>query len=84
MIWYRLIQDHEGLLEGSTISEDKFKGIGYLSKQMFEPIDEFELKDMIELDNQSYCLNNGVDKLLFYGQHELDNFLTKIEDCGVD
>jgi hypothetical protein len=76
MMW-RLTQYHEGLPEGATISEAKFAGIGYLSVCYFEQIQDFEIRDMVEYDNPTYCIENGIDKMLFYNERELDLFLTK-------
>lgn len=76
-MYFRLVQDHEGLPAGATITEDKFKGIGYISKVFFEPIDEIQLIDFIEYKNDSFCIENGIDKMLFYNGQELDRFLIK-------
>ncbi len=84
MIWYRLIQDHEGLPEGATISEDKFNGIGYIRKTFFEPIEDYEIRDMVEYENEVYCIENGIDKMLFYNEQELENFLNKNNERPVD
>jgi hypothetical protein len=83
MIWYRLTQDHEGLLEGSTISEEKYKGIGYLSKCYFEPIEEYQLQDMIEYEDSIFCIENGIDRILFYNEHEQYVFLNKTNDRAI-
>lgn len=84
MTYYRLVQDHEGVPEGATITADKFNGIPYLSKCYFEPIEELDIRDMIEYENETFCMENGIDKMLFYTQKELDNFLTKYNECAVD
>lgn len=77
MIYYRLVQDHEGMPAGATITEDKFKSVPYLSKCYFEPVDQFQLKDFIEYENEVFCIENGIDKMLFYTEYELNNFLSK-------
>jgi hypothetical protein len=77
MTYYRLVQSREGLPEGATITEDKFKGIPYLSKCYFEPIPDYQLVDYIEYKNENYCIENGIDKMLFYNEIELDLFLKK-------
>lgn len=77
---YRLTQDHGGLAEGSCITEDKFKSVYYLDKPFFEIIQEFEIKDLIPCENEAYCIENGIDAVLFYNEHELNNFLTKTND----
>lgn len=82
MIYYRLSQDHEGLPEGATISEERYKKVGYLSRCYFDPLDEYELKDFIEYVNEGYCIENGIDKMLFYNKQELNNFLTKMNELA--
>jgi len=77
MIWYRLIQDHEGLPAGATISEEKFMGIDYIRKVFFEPVEDYEIIDFVEYKNEIFCIENGIDKMLFYNGSELTMFLTK-------
>lgn len=78
-VYYRLIQDFGGLPAGACITEDKFKGVYYLDKPLFEPINEFEIEDMIRYDDEKYCINLGVELLLFYTPLELELFLNKEE-----
>jgi hypothetical protein len=77
MIYYRLVQDHEGLPEGATITEDKFKSIPYLSKCYFEVVEDYQVRDFVEYENDNYCVEHGIEKMLFYNERELDLFLTK-------
>lgn len=66
------------LLEGSCISEEKYNTVHYLSKSLFEPVQEFELRDFIEYKNELYCIDKGIEKVLFYNERELQNFLNKL------
>lgn len=77
MTYYRLVQDHEGLPTGATITEDKFKSVGYLSKPYFELVEDYEIVNFIEYKNEGFCIENGIDKMLFYNGQELDRFLIK-------
>ena len=79
---YRLTEDHGGLLEGSYVSEEKFRSIYYLDKPFFEPIQDYEVRDMINYENEVYCIENGIDGLLFYNEKELNSFLNKIHECS--
>lgn len=76
MIW-RLTRDWEGLTEGSCISDVQYGKIYYLDKCLFEPIQDFEKKDMIEYQNETYCIENGLECILFYTPNELNRFLEK-------
>ena len=78
MIIYRLCEDCEGVLEGSCISEGKYKQVYYLHKPLFEPIGEEDKKGMIEYKDETYCLQHGLECLLFYNQKEIDKFTEKI------
>ncbi len=79
MVW-RLTEDCRwlGLLEGSCVSEDKFKQVYYTDKALFEPITEEERKGLISYDDDVYCLAMGIEVVLFYTQNELKIFLSKI------
>lgn len=79
MILWRLTEDDRWLQlpEGACITDEKFKSIHYLSKPLFEPIQEFEIKDFIEYENEVYCMEKGIEKVLFYTQSELQKFLEK-------
>ena len=74
---YRLCEDLDGLFEGSCISEEKFKKIYYTKKVSFEPVNNEDIKILIELKDENYCAVNGVDAILFYNQKELDKFIEK-------
>lgn len=78
---YRLTEDNNWLniLEGSCITEERYNTIHYLSKSLFEPVAEFELKDFIEYKNELYCIEKGIEKILFYNDRELKVFLDKIQ-----
>ena len=80
MILYRLTEDCRwlDLLEGSCITEDKFKQVYYTDKALFEPIQEYEKQDMIEHKDDEYCDAKGIECILFYTQNELEKFLQKI------
>lgn len=80
MILYRLMEDNRwlNLLEGSCISEEKYKEVYYISKPLFEIVEEIEIKDMVEYVNEGYCIDKGVEKILFYNERELQNFLNKL------
>lgn len=80
MILYRLTEDCRwlNLLEGSCITEEKYDKVYFTDKSLFEPIQEYEKKDMIEYDDSEYCLLNGIECVLFYTQKELEKFLEKI------
>lgn len=81
MVLYRAVQDliWVGLLEGFCISEGKFKSIYYTDKPLLEVIQEYEVKDMIEYKDEVFCIEHGIEKVLFYLQNELDLFLKKVE-----
>lgn len=80
MILYRLLEDCRwlNLLEGSCITEERFKGVFYTDRALFEPIQEYEIKDLIKYDNPDYCIANGIECMLFYTQNELEKFLLKL------
>lgn len=80
MILYRLMEDSKwlNLLEGSCITEAKFKQVYYLEKPLFEPIQDFEKADMVEYNDSEYCTEKGIETVLFYTQSELEKFLLKI------
>lgn len=77
MILWRLTQDHEGLPEGACISEFRYKELYYLNRPLWEPIQEYEIQDMIKYDDEKYCFLHNIEYLLFYTEHELNNFLNK-------
>lgn len=80
MILWRLTEDCRWLqmLEGSCITEEKYSGVFYTDKALFEPIQDYERKDMIEYSDESYCIIHGIECVLFYNEKELENFLKKI------
>lgn len=84
MILYRLIQNCGGLMAGSCITEEKYKSVYYLDKPLFEPIQEFEIKDMIEYKDEGYCILNGIDKMLFYTPTELNIFIEKLYEGTIN
>jgi len=81
MILWRLSEDNirTGLFEGCCISEEKYKSVYYSDRCLYSPITEIEIKDMIEYNDERYCIENGVEKLLFYNEIELNDFLKKIQ-----
>lgn len=80
MILWRLYEDnrHTGLLEGSCISEEKYKEVFFSDKCLYSPIQEFEIRDFIEYKDDEYCIKKGIEKMLFYNERELQKFLEKI------
>lgn len=80
MILYRLTEDCRwlDLLEGSCVTEDKFKLVFFTDKALFEPIQEFEKQDMVKYEDDEYCMLKGIECILFYTQKELEKFLEKI------
>lgn len=80
MIWYRLMEDCRwlNLLEGSCITEERFKKVFFTDKALFEPIQEYEIEGMIKYDDENYCVLNTIEFMLFYTQKELEKFLQKI------
>lgn len=62
---------------GSCITEDKYRSVYYLDKPLFEPIAEYEVRDMIKYDDEKLCINLGVEFMLFYTPLELEMFLNK-------
>lgn len=74
-VYYRLTQDWDGLPNGACISEAVFRNVYYLDKSLFEPIQDVEITDMIEYVDEGYCIRNGIEKLLFYTEFELQLFL---------
>ncbi len=77
MIFYRLTQDWNGLLEGSCLNENQFTSIYYLDKPMFEPIHEGELVDMLTYNDRRYCKEHGIELVAFYNDKELEKFQNK-------
>lgn len=82
MIWYRLMEDSKwlNLKEGSCINEERYKKVYYVDKPLFEPVEEYEIVDMVEYKDDEYCILNGIEKVLFYTQNELAKFLEKINE----
>lgn len=80
MILWRLEEDNvwQNLLEGSCITEERYNEVYFTDKCLFSPIQEYEIKDMIKYDDESYCKLNGIEMMLFYTQKEYENFLEKI------
>jgi hypothetical protein len=81
MILWRLDEDSRwaGLLESSCISEERYKSVYYTDKPLYSPIQDFEVQDLIEYKDEAYCIEKGIEKVLFYTQNELDLFLNKID-----
>lgn len=75
MILWHLDQKWGGLPAGSCITDEKYKLIYYLDRCLFSPIQEFEIVDMIEFKDEMFCIENGIDRLLFYTKLELELFL---------
>lgn len=80
MILYRLTEDSNrlNLLEGSSISEERYKAIFFTDRCLFEPIQGYERKDMKEYNDESYCVIKNIECMLFYNDKELEMFLCKI------
>jgi hypothetical protein len=74
---YRLTQYLHGLPEGACILEFRYKALHYLDRCLWEPIQDYEVKDMIKYDDEKYCFLHNIECLLFYTEHELDKFLNK-------
>jgi len=83
MTVYRLTEDLNGLPEGSCISEMNYKNLYFGHRCLFEPIQDFERKDMIEHTDEQFCMENGLMCLLFYTSKELDNFVMKKFENGI-
>lgn len=81
-IFYRLTENWMGYDEGSCITEAKFKQIMYLDKPLFEPIMDYQIKDMLKWDGEVYCSSKGIEFILFYTPVELELFLNKNIDNG--
>lgn len=62
---------------GSCITEDKIKSVYYTDRVFWEPIQEYEIQDMIKYDDQKLCIHLGIEFLLFYTPMELELFLNK-------
>lgn len=75
MILWRLRDDHLELKAGSCITDGQFKSLFYLDKAMWEPIQEYEQADLLEYENEVYCIEKGIQKMLFYNEQELYEFL---------
>ena len=82
-ILYRLTQDLGGMPEGSCISENKFRGVYFTDKACFEPIEEYQKKDMIEYEDDDFCSSMGIECILFYNEQELDRFLKTTFENGL-
>jgi len=80
MILYRLVEDCHwlNLLEGSCIIEERFEAVYFTDKALFEPIQEYEKKDMIVYDESRYCILKSIECMLFYTNNEYEKFLKKI------
>lgn len=83
MILYRLVQDWGGILEGACVSREQFMGVFYTERALFEPISDYEFRDMIEYVDKEYCAGIGIEKMLFYNEFELQKFIDKIIDNGI-
>jgi len=79
-ILYRLTEDNNWLklLEGSCLTEGKYKQVYYLDKISFEEIQDFERKNMIEYKDDEYMAEKGIEAVLFYTQKELEKFMEKL------
>lgn len=80
MVLWRLTEDSVrfGLLEGSCISDERYKSVYYTDKSLFEPVVEFDIPGMVEYKNEEYCVENKIEKVLFYTKNEIEDFLKKI------
>lgn len=80
IILYRLTEDCRwlNLLEGSCITEGKFKQVYYTDKALFEPVMAIERQDLIEYKNEEYLAEKGIECMLFYNQQELIKFMEKV------
>ena len=59
--------------------------IYHLDKPLFEPITEMDMMSMIKYDDEKFCFLNNFECILFYNEHELDEFLNKTyEQRSVD
>lgn len=83
MILWRLTEDQGELPEGACITEAKYKNVYYLDRCLFEPVQEFEIKRMIEYEDKELCKSLGIEKLLFYNNHELEVFINKGIENGI-
>jgi hypothetical protein len=83
-IVYRLSQDSSGLFEGACISEARYSEIKWFNRTLFDPIDDESRRDMIEHPDPEYCMENGVECLLFWNEKEINTFVSKNYDLGVD
>lgn len=83
MILWRLTQDWDGLPEGACFSEFRYKTIFYLDRPLFEPIQAYEIKDMIKYDDEKYCILHNIEFLLFYNETELNKFLNKEHESKI-
>lgn len=80
MILWRLDEDNRGqrLLEGSCITEERYKQVYFTDKCLFSPITGIERKEMIEYNDETYCAANGIECCLFYTKKEYEKFLEKL------
>lgn len=74
MILWRVCEGHEGLKEGMCISEGKYKEVFYLNKYLYEPIQEHDLKTMIEVKDKNICDKFGLEGLWFWDNEEAEKF----------
>lgn len=79
MILYRLLEDWHGLFEGICLTEEQYRAVYYTDKVLFEPIQDFERKHMLEWEDDNYCNVMGVECLLFWTEAEVEKFLKKLE-----
>jgi len=75
---FRLMQNQGILLEGSCISEKKYKSVYYIEKCLYEFISDEERRDWIEVEERNYCEANGLECVLFYSKLEVETFLQKL------
>jgi hypothetical protein len=80
---YRLSEDSGGLPEGACISQEQFKNVYYTDKPLFDLLEDFEEKDMIEYKDEDLCKSLGIKKILFYSDMELQKFIDKNVENGI-
>lgn len=80
MLW-RLVQNWNGLLEGSCITDAAYSKLYYADRILYEPISENDI--LIEIKNEKYCNENNVEKLLFYTKKEVDKFNDECRDRNI-
>lgn len=83
IVYYRLVQDFRGLMEGSCIKESDYESIYFLHKCLFEHLTERNMNEMVKWEDKKYCQNAGIEFMLFYNERELNLFLDKIQEWAV-